>query len=395
MKVTVKHLPKSRVALTIEIPAERMSEFFEAAFRAASQEVEIQGFRKGKAPKSLLRERVGIDRITSMTLEKAIPRTYHEAVLAEKLIPVAEPTVHVDRLAEDEPLVYQAEVDILPTVEPGRYERVRVNKKKFRPKTVDPKEITATLERLQRSAAEPKTVDREAKLGDLVEVTYAGTVKGVSQDGLSSKNHPIVLGEAMVLPEFEHELVGLKAGSEKRFAVNIPRGEDKATEPVEFTLKMERVAELILPPLDDALAKKVGKQTLAEVQSELEAQFLKDREDQARSELERAVIDAVMKQVRLELPEALIEREITHRLELLEEQLRQGGQTLEVYLRRQKKSLDEFRKEIRPSAEAAVKTSLVLREISQREEIKAGGEKDTAEAVFKKTVDWLVENATK
>lgn len=395
MQVTVKHLPKSRVTLTIKVSPERMSGFFDAAFAEIGQQVEIEGFRKGKAPKTLILERVGHERLAALALEKALPRTYHEAVMQEKLVPIDEPTVHVEKLSEAEGLSYRAEVDVLPTVDPGRYQRVRVKAKKFAPKAVDPQDVTQALERLQKSAAIPKTVDRPASKGDLVEMSYTGTVNGVVQEGLVSKNHPVVLGEGMILPEFEKQLEGIKLGEEKKFTIALPRGEDKSAEPAEFSVKVERVAELVLPPLDDVLAKKVGKKTIDAVRQDLEEQFQKDNQDQARAELERAVVDAVIKQARLEIPEALIEREITHRLELLENQLRQGGQNLEAYLRRQKKTLDEFRKEIRPSAEAAVKTSLVLREISQREQITAPDGKDSAEAVFKKTVAWLVENATK
>ena len=395
IEVAVRRLPKSRVSLTITVPAERVNDFFTTAYNELGQEVEIQGFRKGKAPRTLIRERVGQDRITAHALEKAIPRTYHEAVLAEKLIPVSEPTVHVESVGEDEPFLYRAEVDVLPVVDPGRYERARVNRKKFASKIVQQKDVDQALERLQRSAATPKTVTRPAANGDLVEISYTGAAKGIQQEGLSSKNHPIVLGEGMVLPDFEKGLLGMATGQGKTFTVNVPRGAEGSTESVDFSVTLERVAELELPPLDDELAKKFGKKTIAEVKNEVEAQLHKDLEDQARAELERAVVDAVLKQARLELPEALIDREVTHRLELLEDQLRHGGQSLETYLRRQKKTLDEFRKEIRPSAEAAVKTSLVIREISEREKITAPDGKDSAEAIFKETVSWLVDNATK
>ncbi|MEK7460675.1 MAG: trigger factor [Patescibacteria group bacterium] len=393
MQVSIKRLPKSRVRLSIQVPAERMEQFFGDAYYQVSAQVEIEGFRKGKAPKSLIRERVGMERITSIALEAALPRTYHEAVMAENLIPVAEPTVQVEKISESEPFIYQAEVDVLPVVDPGRYERVRVNAKKFAAKSVDQKEVDQSLARLQRSAAEPKTILRAASLGDLVEISYTGKVGGVTQDGLVSKHHPVILGEKMILPDFEQQLLGLVVGEKKIFTIDVPRGEGQTPQAVEFTITVDRVAELVIPPLDNDLAKKVGKATMAEVISEIENRLRQDLEDQAQANLDRAVVDAVLKGARLEMPEALIEREITHRLETLEQQLRQGDQTLETFLRRQKKTAEEFRKEIRPSAEAAVKTSLVLREISQREEITADGKENGAEEIFKKTVDWLVARA--
>lgn len=393
MQVTLKRLPKSRVALTISVDPERMSDFFTAAFEEIGQQVEIEGFRKGKAPKLLILERVGHDRVRSLALEKALPRTYHEAILDQKLVPVGEPAVHVEKVSEENGLAYRAEVDVLPMVEPGRYQKIRLNPKKFAPKPVNPQEIEEAINRLVRAAAEPKDVDRPAADGDLVEATYAGKVRGVVQEGLTSRNHPIVLGQKSVLPDFEAQLVGMNHGETKTFSLEVPsRSGEKQT--VEFEVKAERVAELVAPPFDDVLAKKFGKPSAADIRAELTGQFAKDRERDARFALEQAVVDAVTKQARLELPETLIEREITHRLEQLAEQLKRGGQTLETFVAGQKKSLEGFRKELRPSAEAAVKTSLVLREIAEREDIKAE-KNETGEAVFKKVLDWLVEQATK
>lgn len=393
LKVTTKKLPKSRMELTIEVPAERMAEFFGSAYQEMGAQVEIAGFRKGKAPKSIVLERIGQERITAHAVDLALPKTYHEAVVQEEIVPIAEPTVHVKSVGEDEGLTYTVEVDVLPEVETGNYRKVKIDKKKHAPKAVDAKEVDEQIARIRKAAALPKEVLRAAKDGDLVEMSYTGRVSGVVQEGLQSKNHPLILGEKTILPEFEAQLAGMSAGEEKVFTADVPKN-DEEKQSVEFTVKLEKVSELELPELDDELAKKFGKQTAAEVKEAIEKQLHDEAEREARMALETVVLEEVVKHAKLEIPEALVDREVSHRIENMREQLKYAGQSLEQFLSRQKKSLSDFRADIRPAAESAVKTGLVLRAIAENENF-VDSDGQTTDEMLKKTIDFLVDEATK
>lgn len=392
MQVIVKRLPKSRVELTITVPADKMTEFFESAFQDLGSQVQLAGFRKGKAPRALVLEQIGEDRLAAHAIDLALPKTYHAAVVQEEIVPIAEPQVHAGTAEQGKDFVYTVEVDILPEVETGNYRNVKVDKKKHAAKPADPKEVEEQLTRICKAGAVPKEVLRAAKDGDLIEMNYTGKVGGVVQEGLQSHNHPLILGEKTILPEFEVQLVGMNAGEEKIFTLDVPKS-DTEKQAVEFTAKLTKVSELVIPELDDELAKKFGKQSAAEVREAVEKQLTDEAQREARLGLESVVLDEVLKHVKTELPEVLIDREVAHRVEMLREQLSQAGQTLEQFLARQKKNLTDFRADIRPAAEKAVKTGLTLRAIAENEGfVDTSG--DASEEVLKKTIDFLVENAT-
>lgn len=393
MNTELKKLPKSRVELTIEVPTEMMAGFFDSAYHELGHQVDIAGFRKGKAPKPMILDRVGRERIIAAAIDHALPQTYRDALLKHELVPVGEPNIHIKDAELDGALNYKVEVDVLPDVETGDYRRVKVNAKKYAAKQVDAKDVDEALGRIRRAAATPKPVDRPAQKGDWVEMSYTGKVNGVVQSNLQSKHHPLVLGDGSILPEFDKELEGMKKDESKTFTMNLPLP-DGNSQPVSFDVTVVQVAELELPELNDELAKRFGKGSLDNMRAAIEEESQADLDREARLALETAVVEEVVKKAKVEVPEGLVEREIEHRLEEMGEQLARGGQSLESFVASQKKDMDTFRKDMRPAAEQAVKTGLVLRAIADNEEFVKPAENATPE-VLKKVVDFLVENATK
>lgn len=393
MQIERKNLPKSRVRLEIEYPAEQMADAFTQAVRSLGQDIELEGFRKGKAPESLIRERLGQARITSEAIELALPRAYQEALDKEELIPVEEPKVEIIHIAEGDAFKFVAEVDTLPVVGIPKLEKIRVDAKKHAPKKVEEADIDEALTNLRRRFATPKIVERTAIKGDWVEVSYSGTIDGVVQENLTSSHHPVILGEGTFLSEFEDQLVGMAAGEKKVFTINVP-GPDSKSRPAEFTVTVDQISEIILPEMNDELAKRFGKTDAADLRSAIADDLMKHHESEARAGLEQAVLAELEKQSRVELPESLVEREIHRRVHVLTEQMQMAGRKFEDWLKDQKKDLEGFRKEIRPAAESAVKTSLVLRAVAEQEGQIQAGEPATEESL-KTTVDLLVDRVTK
>lgn len=393
MQVTVKRHPKSRIELVIELPADKMADFFASAYQELAQQADIPGFRRGKAPKPLIKDRFGEQRIIGVAVEQAIPLTYHAAITKEGFVPVAEPTIHVDKVTEDGPFIFRAAVDVLPEVQTGHYRKLRVAKKKFAAKPVDLKEVEAAIERVRKAAATPKSVDRPAAKGDWVEVSYTGTINGVPQDNLKNNHHPFVIGEGAVLPAFEEHVIDMCQGEKKTFTIDIPQAKEKQQRAV-FELTLTQVSELVLPTLDDALAKRFGKASVTAMRTAIQAEFQAEHDREAVHGLEEAVLELITKQARVELPGSLIEREIERRIEMLTEQLSRSGRTLDRFLQEQKKDLASFKKELYPAAEQAVKTGLVLRAIADSEGLVKAGESATPE-VLEKTVKFLVEEIAK
>lgn len=390
MKLDVKHLPKSRVRLMVALTAGDLEPYIDHAIEELGRHVAIPGFRPGKAPRPLVREQVGEERMLSHVLEEAIQESYKQAVTEQELLPVSEPAISVSQFGEANGLTYTAEVDQVPDVKLGDYQRIKVDPKQYAPKTVEKSDLETFLERLKRRHATITPVDRGAQVGDFVELSYQGKVEGVLKDNLTNAHHPAILGEKVFLPDFEAEIMGMKQGEKKVFTIDIPTG-PKKEEQAEFTVTLLNLSEVVLPP-DEALAKLVGKESFEEV-TKMAEEFLSDQAtNEAAQAYEGAVIEAVTKKAKLELPDSLVDREVHHRLHNLEHQIKQAGQTLTGWLKEQKKTVEEISKDLRPAAESAVRSGLVLRAIAEADGILDAGASATDEAL-KKTVERLVEYA--
>lgn len=394
MKNNIKKLPNSRVEISISASAEDIAPFFVRAYEVVGAELEIPGFRKGKAPKEMVILRVGKERVTSTALESAIPQTYYQAVMEQKLKPIHEPAVSVNKFSEDDGLEYVASVDVYPEVTLANYHRLKINRAKFDAPKIDPKEVESTIERLCKSAAIPTEIKLAAEFGHLVEVSYTGKVGGVIQPDLSNENHPFVLGEGAVIPEFEKEISGMLSGESKNFSIKVPKrggGEEKQ---VDFELKVLKVSKLEIPAFDDQLAKQFKKETALELKKAIEDDLEHHKQEEATAALREAVISEVIKDAKIDLPESLIDHEIGHRLEHLANQLKHMNKTVETWLADQKKSMADLRNEMKPTAEKSAKVGLVLRAIAEAEGFAKAGEEIKPE-VFEKTVDYLIEKSTK
>ncbi|MFO0780830.1 MAG: trigger factor [Candidatus Gracilibacteria bacterium] len=218
MKVTVEKLPKSEVKLTIEVPAERLEKYMEKAAEQISMHFKIPGFRPGHVPLDVLKQHVNEEGIEAHMLDIALPETYTEAVMKEKLQVVSRPKVEIKTKS---PLVYEAVVAVFPEVSVSGYEKISV--KKETPK-VEAKDVDEVLAGIQKRHTTYKDVEREAKKGDRVEVDFDGFDDGGAPlDNTSSKNHPLVIGDNSLIPGFEDELVGMKKEEKKSFQITFQK----------------------------------------------------------------------------------------------------------------------------------------------------------------------------
>ncbi len=387
MESRVKRLPKSRVELSIEASAEEMADFLRQATQELGRTIDLSGFRRGKAPLPLVRERLGDERIRAAAIDSALPVFYRDALLRHQLIPVSEPVVHLEKVHLDGPLSLRVEVDVVPDVETGNYRRLRIARKNYLPKPVTQEVLEEALLRLRKAVATTVPVDRPAQTGDWVEIGYVGKKDGVIQTELQEERHPFLLGEQTLIPGFEKELVGMKANDQKTFSLTLPEsGASGAT--IEFTVTMQAVQAVEMPQMDDTLAQRFGKKTAAEVRELLEKNLTEEKRQEAAAALEAAVLSAVTKLARLELPRSLVEREIDQRLKLFEEQLERTGRTIDQFYKEKKQDRAALRQEIAPAAEQAVKTGFVLRVIAENEGLIKPGVA-TSEASLRQVVDLL------
>ncbi|MBI4029944.1 trigger factor [Candidatus Berkelbacteria bacterium] len=386
----LENLPQSRVRIILKVPRQKLEPFLEEAFLRIGKQVEIAGFRPGVAPRALILEKVGQNRILSEALDLAIPQFYFEAVKEHKLIPLEQPALAVNKypsllVGSDAALEFTAEVDVYPKVEIGDYKKnLKIQNPKSKIEEVKPEEIEKVLEHIRQHEAKFQDVERSAQEKDRVEIEFEGFVNNVRQEKYSSKNFPLLLGSKIMLPGFEEALLGMKKNETREFDASIKE------EKVHFKVKMLDVKEVLLPPLDDVLAQKFQAKNVAELKEKIKESVKKDKEARARGEREAEILEKLLPTLKAELPVSLLSREIERMKEELNQQLQAGASGLEQFLEKQGKTKEDLEKEFKPAAEKRVKIGLLLGEVMKQEKIDPKDE-NAGQKVMEKLVSYAVE----
>jgi trigger factor len=400
MKAKLEKLEKSRVKFSIEVSKEEAQKSFDRVYDKLAEQIEIKGFRKGAAPKKMILEAIGAERLREEFLKDILPGTYFTAVQQEKVIPVEGPKVDVTsndwsaKLSEgviSSNLSYTAEVDLLPEIKVSDYKKIKVKPEKS--KEVSEDDVNKVVEHLRRTVATFNDITRPAKDGDRVEIDFEGKIGGAVRPELSSKNHPLILGQHTLIPEFEKALVGMKKGETKTFKSPVKKqqaGKDIGKEDAEFTVKMLDIKEVILPPVDDALATKFGQPTLLALRGAIREDLRKRNEGQSKADLERKVADELLKLADFQVPESLMHQEVHRMLDTLVKQAAAHNIPWEAYLSQIRKTEAVLHEELKPQAERTVKVGLILGEVVKKEGIDPKDEKAGRIAM-----DRLIEIATK
>jgi len=370
MKITVQNLPKSEVKLTIEIPQERLEKFMQKAAEQISMHFKIPGFRPGHVPLDVLKQHVNEEGIENHMLDIALPETYTEAVLKEKLQVVSKPKIEVK---SKNPLVYEATVAVYPKVEVTGYEKISI--KKEEPK-VEEKDLQEVLDGVLKRHITWKEVEQEAKKGNRVEIDFQGFDDGGAPlDNTSSKNHPVVIGDNTLVPGFEDELVGMKKGETKKFKVTFPKEyfhKPFQGKKVEFKVTLNMVEEGTKPEWTPEFIKQVSGQEVSfeQLKKDVTHNLMHDKEEAEKVRRENAFLDKIIEHTKLDIPEALIEEEIDMMMEEFKNELEtQVGVTLDQYLEQNKKELKDLRKERRPEAEKRLTLRFGLQKLFELEKI--------------------------
>lgn len=382
MSVSIEKLPKSRVQVRVEVPADDVRPFLEAAARELSKEHAPKGFRPGAAPLAVMRNIVGDEKIAERALKTLVPRTFVDALLDRDDIEViGSPEVEVEAVAFDAPWAYRATVAVLPSVQLGGYNGIRVEKK---PVTVEPGEVERELEELRRLRATYLTVARAAGRGDRVEVDIVATVDRVPLKDQTQTRQSLLLGDGHLVPGFEEHLSGMKEGQTKVFSIPFPQNHHRADlrgRTAEFTVTVHTVQQPILPELTDHFAQGLGKfLNLEELKSKLLTHLRDERELKERTRIHQELLTAMVERTTYgEFPDILVEREIATMLDELKDGVVAMGLTLTDYCAQIKKTEADLREGLRPQGVRRIQAGLALRAIAKAEGLTATEEEITEE----------------
>lgn len=394
-------LPKSQIEIRVTIPFSEFEPHVKRAATAISEKIEIEGFRKGKAPYEQVRSKVGDAGIYEEAAELGVRVTYPEILKkimeneAKGKTPIGKPEITVTKLASGNEFTYTIRLALLPEVRLPEYResarRARADKKTV---SVTDEEVSNTLMWLRESRAPLITVDRSAEDGDTVEIDFEIRHGGVKIEGGDSRNHPLVIGRGKFMPGFEEHLIGMKAGEQKSFTLIVPqewREKSFAGKALDITAHMKVVQERKLAELTDAFAKTLGDFTSLEaLMTRIRENIEQEKKEKESQRIRGVMIEAIARDAKIDVPDVLIESELEKMMHEFEASIENMGMKWSEYLLHIKKTIEELKKEWRENAGKRVRVALCLREIAAREHIEP-----TEEEIKKATDDYLRQFATK
>ena len=371
MKVLKQEHSQNTVTLEIEVDYPQFKQAFDQALAQAGSQVKLPGFRPGKAPKSMVERVFDPKAIEDRAAQNLIAELYPQIIKETKIDPVDYPSVDILTLKEGQPFVFKITVAVYPEVKLGKYKGLKAEK---RSALVTEEEVLKTLGTLQnRFAKRVEITDRGVQKNDNVDLEIEADAAREKIKRWPRKLQFFPVGGSLIGPEFDDQLIGLKAGEGKDFKVRFPADHkvpEIAGREVSFKIKIEKIRGAELLPLDDAFAKSISRfGTLSELKAEIRRSLELEKKEETEADLKNKLIDEVSQGSLVELPEALVRIETDILLDELKPSLAHSNLTLQDNLKGIKKDEAELRSELKTPATQRVKGKVVLKKISEIEKI--------------------------
>jgi trigger factor len=377
MDTSVTELPDSRARVEATVPAGDVDKAISRAARAMAREMRMPGFRKGKAPPSLVVQRLGFGAVLEEAIREALPEWYERALLESGVTPIGDPSIEMVSTpdAEGEPLEFKFEIGVRPAAKLGDYKGLEVGREE---KEVDEGIIDTEIERIREGFARLEPVERAAAEGDAVLIDFEGLVDDKAFEGGKAEDYLLTLGSGQLIEGFEEQLTGAGAGEERAVEVTFPgdyQAEHLAGQDAVFKVKVREVREKILPELDDEFAADASEfDTLEELRADIREKVGKALGSRAEEDFRIAAVDAAVEAATVEVPDDLVTARATERWERMERQLAQRGMDPNAFLQMQGKTRDELIEESKPDAEKELKREAVVTAIAEAEGIEVSEE---------------------
>jgi len=369
MKVDVTDLSPTRKQMAVEIAVEDVAAETESVLKGYRAKASIDGFRKGKAPMSVIKAHFA-DALKEDVRDRIVGRSFAKAAQDKGLRPLGEPALDELKHEDGEPLTFKTTFDVLPEIKPSGYDKIAVNRPKLELAEGD---VDKALEEIRQSRVQlVAEEDRTAEEGDVVFVDIEGEVPG--GEPFKREKLPIEIGEKSNLKEFNEQLVGSGPGGKLDFPVTYPEdygAEHLAGKTVQYRLSVHEVKRKVLPDLDDEFAKDLGEfEDLAALKARVQTDLEERMRQQDQSEVRNAILEKMMIENPVVLPEILVESELRSRLEEMVRKMMMQGMDPE------KAEIDwaDARKRQEEPARKSVHARLLLDAIAETEQIRVEGE---------------------
>ena len=370
MERKVNKLEHGHVEVLVTVDEKTWKDAQEKAFNKLAENVTIDGFRKGKAPKNLVRSRIDQMKVIDEAINALLPKMYQEIIEKDGVRPYARPQVDVTKVSDTE-LEVKFMVAVAPEVKLGKYKGLEIGKKEAK---VTKKDLEEALESSLKDNASLVVKEDAAALGDTVVMDFVGKINGEAFEGGSANNHELELGSHQFIPGFEEQLVGHKAGEDVLVNVKFPENytEELKGKDATFECKIHEVKAKKLPELNDEFVKELnieGVSTVEAFRARKEQDLLRQKEVEARREYMSKLVEAIVKDSKLDIATEIIDSQIESRKEDMVKRIEQSGLKLEQYLQILGQTEEQFTEQLRAQAEKEVSEFVVLEEIGKAEGI--------------------------
>lgn len=382
MKTITKKISDTKVELKVTLDAADLKTARERAVERLAANVKVQGFRKGKAPASIVERQLSPNDIANETIDTAVRLTMPKAFAELKQAPIAVEKVDVLKYVPDDTAEYTVKADVLPDIKLGDFSKLKTKREEI---SVSEQDVQEIVDNITKAYASKQVVKRAAKKGDEVIIDFVGKRDGEAFAGGSAKDHHLVLGSGEFIPGFEDGIIGHEAGEKFDLEVTFPKDYPEKTlagQKTVFEILVKQVNEVVKPEENDDLAKKCGNfQTMEELRADIRKNLEMQNNHRTSEQYREALVKELVEKSKVAAPEILIQDQLRFIKDDVARNAASYGMKLEEYVKRAGQSLEEWEKSARELAEARVKASLVLQILAKEQKIEAAEEEVEAKIV--------------
>ncbi len=371
-----KKTDDGKYELIISIDPEAFKKAVEKVYRKEVKQLNIPGFRKGKAPRAIIEKKYGAEFFFEDALNEILPDEYDKALEETKIEVIDRPEVDVLEMSADNGAKISMKCVLKPELEVKNYKGIAAVKKV---NTVEDADIDRELDAMREKQSRMVSVeDRAAGIGDTANIDFEGFVDDKAFKGGKGENYDLVLGSGQFIPGFEEQIVGHNSGEEFDVMVSFPEdynAKELAGKPATFKVKLNAVRRKELPELDDEFAKDVSEfDTLDELKKSIKEKLEKSNEEHAASELENTLLDKITDELEGDIPKVMVDDRIADMLRDFDYRLQQQGMDVRTYLKYVGQDIEAFRESFREQAEKQVRSKLALEAIARKEKLEVTAE---------------------
>lgn len=382
MSFTVEQLEeKNMVKLVITSSDEEFEKGLEQAYNKNKSKINVQGFRKGKAPRKIIEKFYGKEVFFEDAANAIIPEAYAKAAEESGLEIVSQPEIGLVQLEDGKPFIFSATVAVKPEVELGQYKGVEVAKADVE---VTEDDINAELDKVREQNSRTVNVeDRPVQDKDMTVIDFEGFIDGQPFQGGKGENYPLTIGSHSFIDTFEEQLIGKNIGEETEVNVTFPEdyhAEELKGKPATFKVTVKEIKEKQYDDLDDDFAQNVSDfDTLAEYKEDLKKTIGERKAKEAKNKKEAEAIDKIIENAKMDIPSAMVDTQVRQMAEDFSRRLQQQGLSVEQYFQFTGLTADKLFADMQPEAEKRIKSRLVLEAIVKAENIEVSDEEYESE----------------